>query len=93
MVIFEVLPDRKIAWHDVWHGALVTSFLFVVGQFLLGWYLSRAGLSTAYGAFGSFIVFLLWANYSAQIVLFGAEFTNVYAKKLGSIRHPESKAA
>ena len=57
----------------------MTSLLFVVGQFLLGWYLGRAGITSAYGAFGSLVIFLLWANYSAQIVLFGAEFTHVYA--------------
>jgi membrane protein len=79
-LLFEYLPDARIEWRDVWIGAGATALLFVVGQFLLGWYLGRAGLASAYGAFGSLVVFLLWANYSAQIFLFGAEFTHVYAR-------------
>lgn len=78
-MLFEYLPDTPISWRDVWLGAGITSLLFVGGQFLLGWYLGRAGVTSAYGAFGSLVVFLLWANYSAQIVLVGAEFTHVYA--------------
>jgi membrane protein len=78
-VLFEFLPDARIAWRDVWVGAGITALLFVAGQFLLGLYLGRVGVGSAYGAFGSLVVFLLWANYSAQIVLFGAEFTHVYA--------------
>ncbi len=77
--IFAYLPDRRIRARDVWLGAGLTSLLFVVGQFLLGWYLGRAGVTSAYGAFGSLVVFLLWANYSAQIALFGAEFTHAVA--------------
>ena len=83
-LLFEYLPECKIEWRDVWVGAAVTSFLFVVGQFLLGWYLGRAGVSSGYGAFGSLVVFLIWVNYSAQIMLFGAEVTQVYAKRYGS---------
>jgi membrane protein len=80
-LLFEYLPDARIAWRDVWLGAGLTALLFVAGQFLLGWYLGRAGISSAYGAFGSLAVFLLWVNYSAQILLFGAEFTHVYAQR------------
>ena len=83
-ILYEYLPECKIEWRDVWVGAAVTSFLFVVGQFLLGWYLGRAGVSSGYGAFGSLVVFLIWVNYSAQIVLFGAEVTQVYATRHGS---------
>jgi len=83
-LLFEYLPECRIEWRDVWAGAALTSFLFVVGQFLLGWYLGRAGVSSGYGAFGSLVVFLIWVNYSAQIVLFGAELTQVYAKRFGS---------
>lgn len=83
-LIFEYLPECRIEWKDVWAGAAATAFLFVVGQFLLGWYLGRAGVSSTYGAFGSLVIFLLWVNYSAQIMLFGAEFTHVYAKRAGS---------
>jgi membrane protein len=80
-VLFEYLPDTRIAWRDVWVGAGLTALLFVVGQSALGWYLGRAGVSSSYGAFGSLAVFLLWADYSAQIVLLGAEFTHVYARR------------
>ncbi len=85
-LMFEVLPERRIAWRDVWAGAAFSAFLFVVGQFLLGWYLGRAGVSSGYGSFGGLVVFLIWVYYSAQIMLFGAEFTHVYARRLGSLR-------
>ena len=82
--IFKLLPETRVHWHDVWIGALATALLFVAGQFVLGWYLGSAGLTSGYGAFGSLIIFLLWTNYSAQIILFGAEFTHVYARTFGS---------
>ena len=83
-VTWDVTPKKMGIWQtvrrrDVWVGAGITALLFVAGQFLLGLYLGRVGVGSAYGAFGSLVVFLLWANYSAQIVLFGAEFTHVYA--------------
>ena len=83
-LLFEYLPECRIEWRDVWVGAGATSLLFVIGQFLLGWYLGRAGISSGYGAFGGLVVFLIWVNYSAQIVLFGAEFTHAYARRHGS---------
>ncbi len=83
-LLFRFLPDVRIDWSDVWLGAAITSLLFVIGQFLLGWYLGRAGISSTYGAFGSLVIFLLWVNYTAQIVLLGAEFTHVYARQHGS---------
>lgn len=83
-LLFEYLPECRIEWRDVWSGAAFTAFLFVIGQFLLGWYLGRVGIGSSYGAFGSLIVFLLWTNYTAQIVLFGAEFTRVFAERFGS---------
>jgi membrane protein len=83
-LLFEYLPDCRIEWRDVWPGALVTALLFVVGQFLLGWYLGRAGISSTYGAAGGLVVFLVWVNYSAQIMLLGAEFTHAYARRFGS---------
>jgi membrane protein len=85
-LLFEYLPECRIEWRDVWPGAAFTSLLFVVGQFLLGWYLGRAGISSTYGAFGGLVVFLVWVNYSAQIMLLGAEFTHVYARRFGSRR-------
>lgn len=80
-VLFEYLPDCRIAWRDVRAGAAMASLLFVIGQFLLGWYLGRAGMSSSYGAFGSLVVLIIWVNYSTQIMLFGAEFTHVYARR------------
>ncbi|MBV8601166.1 MAG: YihY/virulence factor BrkB family protein, partial [Candidatus Eremiobacteraeota bacterium] len=89
-LLFEYLPECRIAWSDVWAGAVVSALLFVVGQFVLGWYLGRAGISSTYGAFGGLVVFLLWVNYSSQIMLFGAEFTHVYAKRHGSKKNEPS---
>lgn len=83
-LIFKVLPDTKIEWRDVWVGAAVTALLFTLGKFLLGLYLGRSSTASAYGAAGALVVILLWIYYSAQIVLFGAEFTQVFAKRFGS---------
>jgi membrane protein len=82
--IFRFLPDLKIEWHDVWFGAAFTSFLFVIGKFALGLYLGKSAVGSSYGAAGSLVVVLLWVYYAAQIVLFGAEFTQVYARTHGS---------
>ena len=79
--LFEYLPERRIAWRDVWLGAAVSAGLFVLGQSVLGWYLGRAAISSGYGAFGGIVVFLLWAYYSAQIFLFGAELTHVISRR------------
>ena len=78
--IFKFLPACRVEWRDVWLGSAISSLLFVIGQFVLGWYLGRAALNTTFGTFSSLIVFLLWTNYSAQIMLFGAEFTHVFAQ-------------
>jgi len=88
--IYKVLPDAEIAWRHVWIGAAVTALLFTVGKTLLGWYLANAG--SAYGAAGSLIVFLLWVYYSAQILFFGAEFTQVYARNHGQGIQPSAGA-
>lgn len=90
--IYKVLPDVKINWSDVWAGALVTALLFVIGKFLLGFYIGRQSFSSTYGAAGSILVLLLWVYYSAQILLFGAEFTQVYARKFGSRILPDKDA-
>jgi membrane protein len=78
--IFKILPDVKIAWRDVWLGAAVTSLLFVVGKLLIGLYLGKGSVASSYGAAGSFAVLLIWIYYSAMIVFFGAEFTQVHAR-------------
>ncbi|HMQ54083.1 MAG TPA: YihY/virulence factor BrkB family protein [Anaerolineae bacterium] len=83
-MIFKILPDVAIEWRDVWVGAAVTALLFSIGKFLIGLYLGNQGLGSTYGAAGSILVLLLWVYYSAQIMLFGAEFTQVYARRFGS---------
>jgi membrane protein len=82
--IFKILPDVKIRWHDVWIGALCTGLLFDLGKFVLGFYLGRGSIGSAYGAAGSFVIVLMWVYYSAQILLFGAKYTELYANKFGS---------
>jgi len=82
--IFRFLPDLKLEWRDVWFGAAFTSFLFVIGKFALGLYLGKSAVGSSYGAAGSLVVVLLWVYYASQIVLFGAEFTQVYARTHGS---------
>jgi membrane protein len=82
-LIFKLLPDAEIRWKDVWAGAVVTSALFSVGKLLIGLYLGRSSTSSSYGAAASFVVLLIWIYYSAQILLFGAEFTAVYARRRG----------
>ncbi|HEV2641549.1 MAG TPA: YihY/virulence factor BrkB family protein, partial [Candidatus Elarobacter sp.] len=83
-LMYKYLPDAKIEWRDVWTGALVTAVAFVIGQALIALYLGKAGVASAYGAAGSLLVLLLWVYYSSMILLFGAEFTRVYAEKHGS---------
>ncbi len=91
-LIYKYLPDVKIRWKDVWVGATITAFLFTIGKFLIGLYLGQGSLGSTYGAAGSLIVFLAWVFYSAQILLFGAEFTQVYARKYGQKIRPDSHA-
>ena len=91
-MLFRYLPDAKIAWRDVWTGAALTAILFVIGKFLLGLYLGSGAAGSAYGAASSLITLLLWIFYSAQILLFGAEFTQVYANTYGSRIKPKEHA-
>jgi membrane protein len=85
-LIYKVMPRCKVEWHDVWIGAAVTAALFTFGKFLIGLYLGKSSIGTSFGAFGSLAIFMVWVYYSAQIFLFGAEFTWVYAHELGSRR-------
>lgn len=89
--IFRILPDLKIAWHDVWFGALFTALLFVLGKWGLGVYLGKAAPGSAYGAAGSLVILLIWVYWSAQILFLGAEFTQVYARTFGSLKGDTSK--
>jgi membrane protein len=83
-MIYKTMPRARIDWRDVWVGAAVTSMLFIAGKLLIGIYIGRSGISTAFGAAASLVVVLLWVYYSAQIFLFGAEFTWAYCHKFGS---------
>ena len=87
-LMFKYVPDVEIAWKDVFVGSVITALLFIFGKFLLGVYISKGSLGSAYGAAGSLIVFLAWVYYSAQIILFGAEFTQVYSQMYGSKIRP-----
>jgi len=91
-MIFKFLPDVKIQWRDVWIGAVMTAILFGVGKWLLGLYLGSGAAGSAYGAASSLITLLLWVYYSSQILLFGAEFTQVYAARAGREFKPDEYA-
>jgi membrane protein len=91
-MIFRYLPDAKIAWRDVWVGAILTAVLFVLGKFVLGLYLGSGAAGSAYGAASSLVTLLLWIYYSALILLFGAEFTQVYANTYGARIQPMEHA-
>jgi membrane protein len=91
-MIFKILPDVRMAWRDVWIGAAVTALLFTAGKYLLGLYLGRSSTTSAFGAAASLVVLLLWIYYSAQILLFGAEFTRAYANQFGSQVRPTENA-
>jgi len=83
-LLYKVVPDVRIEWRDVWVGAAVTSLLFSIGKLLIGLYLGKASVGSAYGAAGSLVVFLVWVYYSAQIFFLGAVFTQAYSERHGS---------
>ena len=91
-LIFKFLPDVKIQWRDVWIGALMTAIFFAIGKWALGLYLGSGAAASAYGAASSLITLLLWIYYSSQILLFGAEFTQVYAARAGRAFVPDKYA-
>ena len=91
-LIFKFLPDVKIQWRDVWIGAVMTAIFFAIGKWALGLYLGSGTAASAYGAASSLITLLLWIYYSSQILLFGAEFTQVYAARAGRALVPAKYA-
>jgi membrane protein len=86
-LIFKLMPNVSLEWGDVTIGAIFTSLLFTAGKILLGLYLGGAGFTDTYGAAGSLVVLLVWVYYSAQVFLFGAEFTRAYTNRFGSKSH------
>jgi membrane protein len=91
-MMLKLLPDARIAWSDVWVGAVITALLFTLGKFFIGLYLGKSDVGSAYGAAGSLVIILLWVYYSSQILLFGAEFTQVYANTSGAKIVPTEQA-
>ena len=90
--IFKVLPDAVIKWRDVTAGAIFTAALFMIGKFLISFYLGKSDVGSTYGTAGSLVVLLLWVYYSSIILYFGAEFTKAYATKYGSEITPNEYA-
>jgi membrane protein len=80
-MIFKILPDTPVAWQDVWVGAMTTALLFSIGKYLIGLYIGSSNVASTYGAAGALVIILLWIYYSAQILLFGAEFTKACADR------------
>lgn len=83
-IIYKMLPDIVVKWSDVFVGAFVTALLFLFGHYMVGFYLNNAATMSAFGAAGSFVVFLIWVYYNMLVIFFGAEFTHVYTMRYGS---------
>jgi membrane protein len=88
-LIYKTLPNTQVRWRDVWLGSVLAALLFTLGKYLIGLYLAKGAVASAFGAAGSVIVLLVWVYYSSQIALFGAEFCHVYARSQGDIHLPE----
>ena len=86
-LIYKLMPRVRVGWGDVWVGAAVTALLFTVGRLLISLYIGKTGVASGFGAAGSLAVIFVWVYYSAQIFLVGAEFTWIYAQRMGSLRH------
>lgn len=85
-IIYKMLPDKKLAWREVFIGSIFTSLLFSIGKYIIGAYLSNSAIASSFGAASSIIAFLLWIYYSSQIFFLGAEFTKQYAISFGSLK-------
>jgi membrane protein len=91
-LIFKVVPDVDVAWRDLWVGALFTATLFSLGKSLLGLYIGKSAATSSYGAAGSLVALVLWVYYSTQVFFFGAEFTQVLARRFGGSIRPSARA-
>lgn len=85
-LIYKMIPRVKVSWHDVWLGAAVTALLFTIGKVAIGLYLGKSDVTSSFGTAASLVIVMIWVYYASQIFLLGAEFTRVYAEKLGSRR-------
>lgn len=92
-LIYKFVPEKKIEWGDVATGAIFTAFLFDVGKIVIGLYLGKTSVGSAYGAAGSLVVLLVWVYYSSQVFLFGAEFTHVHASAHDEVSSPSDRTA
>lgn len=90
--MFKILPDIEISFKTVLPGAILTAFLFVIGKFIIGWYISRGAYTSTYGAAGSLMILLVWIYYSVQLLFLGAEFTKTYAHEKGIKVRPSRNA-
>jgi membrane protein len=86
--IYKVLPDAKMTWRDVSVGAVVSALLFVIGKFLISFYLGRSNIGSTYGAASALAIVLIWVYYASLIVFLGAEFTQVWARRHGTGLEP-----
>jgi membrane protein len=91
-LVYKLLPDVHIAWRVVWVGAVATAVLFTLGNYFIGLYLGRTSAASAYGAAGSLVIVLLWVYYSSQVLLFGAELTQAFARHFGEPVRPADYA-
>jgi membrane protein len=91
-LIYKVVPDVTIQWRDVWVGAIATALLFALGKLAIGLYVGRSSVASPFGAAGSVVALVVWVYYSAQILFFGAEFTQVYARRRGARIEPTKNA-
>jgi len=85
-MIYKLMPSVHVRWRDVSVGAVVTALLFTIGKMLIGMYIGRSGVASVFGAAASLVAVVVWVYWSAQIFLFGAEFTWVYARRMGSLK-------
>ena len=92
-MMFKLLPDTEVAWRDVWMGALITAALFTVGKLLIGLYLGKSAIGSAYGAAGSLVVLVVWIYYSAQVLFLGAELAHTQAERRAGKGTTEAKGA
>jgi membrane protein len=91
-IIFKILPDAKIRWKDTYVGATFTAVLFLIGKFVISFYLGNSNIGVTYGAAASVVIILLWVYYTSIILYFGAEFTKIYTMNFGGGIVPDKTA-